>query len=460
MKSRIRYIIPALAFASLALLFSGCLEKRISWSPDGTRAAVIGSEGLRLCDAKGTLTGVLAPDVYSASWLGDSRRLVLARHRVLRQWSEIAPLLGTEREKVEARAGELFREHTSAGNTVRVNLNLKGGDDLPRIALRDLYADPLKARLAPEAWKELVDGFCVASELVLAQLEGDRLVIGPVLHLGLKDVVDVRPSPDNRAAAVTFEAGGAEQGFLLAVVTLAGPARTAIVALNTSAYPDWQDDGRTLVYFESQAGESSKEDLCFGALTQRTVLDATGRIDISSDKRAMAGVVFSAFARVRCLRDGRILFNAAEFSLPMSIEDFSGEQQEQLFAVDLKRPATLIRLIPRKSEDKLPQTLAYFEVSPDEQQVLFGGTKGEVCLLTLATGDVSVVQGADQKVYQGLPVWRKAGEYSYVKRSKANNGAEPARPVEIVLQSGDEESVLSSSWADDVLAGIAKNTSQ
>jgi len=39
----------------LLLLLAGCLEKRVVWSPDGSRAAVITEDGLYISDAEGKL---------------------------------------------------------------------------------------------------------------------------------------------------------------------------------------------------------------------------------------------------------------------------------------------------------------------------------------------------------------------------------------------------------------------
>jgi hypothetical protein len=96
---------------------------------------------------------------------------------------------------------------------------------------------------------------------------------------------------------------------------------------------------------------------------------------------------------VRCLPDGRMLFNAAEISLPFAAED-NGDPRERLYALDPGRRPTLVRLIPHKAEEELPAQQAFFEVSPDGRQVLFGSTKGEVCLLTLATGQAEKSQAA------------------------------------------------------------------
>lgn len=101
----------------LILLLAGCLEKHVVWSPDGSRAAVIARDGLRLCDPEGTLTPLLLPGVYQAAWLGDSRRLVVARKRNVDSWTPIAAVLGPERAAAIAAQAEAVWEKLEAGDT-------------------------------------------------------------------------------------------------------------------------------------------------------------------------------------------------------------------------------------------------------------------------------------------------------------------------------------------------------
>jgi hypothetical protein len=171
-------------------------------------------------------------------------------------------------------------------------------------------------------------------------------------------------------------------------------------------------------------------------------------------------MMFSGLTHVRCLRDGRILFNAPELMLPMAIVDCDGELRDQLFALDRGRQATLVRLIPRGRTAELPQTLAFFEVSPDERQIVFGGIEGEVGVLTLVTGDVTKIQDGAKTRFEGVPAWRGPAEICYVKRVLEQNDRAPARPAEVVLWRAGTETVWSRSWPDDVLAGVARNTSR
>jgi len=93
---RSRPFLAALSLAFIALFLGGCWNDTFVWSPDGTRATVISADGLYLCDAQGALSSLLVPNGYASAWLGDSKRVVLARTRPIKDFAEIAAKLGPE----------------------------------------------------------------------------------------------------------------------------------------------------------------------------------------------------------------------------------------------------------------------------------------------------------------------------------------------------------------------------
>jgi hypothetical protein len=449
-----------LALAPLALvllLLAGCLEKNLLWSPDGSRAAILAEDGFHLCDAAGKLSAVLVPEVYRAAWLGDSQQLILARERRSGSWGEIAGASGPEGARAVIAHAESVWEQAQAGglwSVLSLDIGGKERTKLAKVYLRERYGEALHAKLNAGEWDEIRQLDVGIHELVMARIDGDKITLGTLLHEGLGTVMDIRIAPGDRAVAFTAEmvltADGKKEDDLQLWLARVNGSGAILVAAHVAAFPDWTPDGHSLTYIQA-AGGSSQDDLRLGTLVQREMLDASGTIAIKEEKKELAGWIFSGNSRVRCLRDGRILFNAAEISLPIAAEDY-GEQHEQLFAVDQSRQATLVRLIPRKQEEKLPRLLAFFEVSPDEKQVLFGSREGEVALLTLTTGEVEQVQERIAKQsLQGQPVWRKDGEFSYTRLTAKKDGPAPARKAEIILRSGDKEKVLSADWPDKLV---------
>jgi hypothetical protein len=441
------------------LACGGCLEHRVVWSPDGTRAAVIGDRGLYLADGEGHISELLVPDVYLAAWLGDSRRLVLARERTLGKWSEIAPFIGPDRAKIEAQAQDISQAASTDPLAHQIE-QTKGNKRLLEICLRDVHGDIVRAKMSDHDWKDLENETADVSELILAHVEGEKIAVDRVRFTGFGTIQDIRTSPHGDAVEFTQDRVMESAAGRLLVLLTTDDAAPQSIAKNPAAYPDWTPDGRSIVYVEGGA-KASEDDVVLGVLTRRQVIDAQGKITISDHPEYLAGVMFSATTHVRCLRDGRIVFNAVEMSLPMATQDYSDDLREQLFALDPARQSTLVRLLPRKHESDAPQGLAFFEVSPDESQILIGGVDGKVCVLTIATGDFESLQEDAKPRFKGLPSWRSAGEFSYTKRIEANDGKEPDRPAEIVLhRQGKQEVVLSKGWPDAVLHDVAKNDSR
>lgn len=456
--ARVRLALLSLA---AAFLLSGCLEQLYVWSPDGRRVAVINpaNRELRLADPSGQLLAPRLSNVSTVAWLRDSERLLVARRHAETSWAPLAQALGAQRAAaVTARADDAWQKllggtsWSGLGGVAGLFAERDPEWNLVCIYLRNRGGEALRTRLTAAEWEDVSRKTTDVHELVLARITGDEIVSGTRLYSGVDELVDVRLAPQDRAVAFVLQSSLTDtKDNALWLVALDAPAPQP-VAERVAAQPDWTADGRSLVYFQA-ASPSGHDDLRLGTLVRREVLDASGAIRISSDQSYLAGWVFSEQTRVRCLRDGRILFNAAEISLPIAAEDY-GEQREQLFALDPARQATLVRMIPRKQQDDLPKGLTFFEASPDEQQVLFGDLNGEVCVLTLASGAVEYVQQPGKKNLQGAPVWRSDGAFTYTRRATAKDGASPARAAEVILRRGEAETVLSATWPDEMVNAL------
>ncbi|HTX67420.1 MAG TPA: hypothetical protein VMD31_16740 [Opitutaceae bacterium] len=441
------------------LLFSGCLEKHFVWSPDGSRAAVIARDGLHLCDAEGRLSPLLLPDVYLAAWLGDSQQLVVAQSRPVGDWASIARALGPEHAASIAAESEGLWQKLEAGGQWGILIQDLGGKktaELLKIYLRDRHGEVLRAKVGQGDWDGIQALHADLTDLAVARIAGDRVQAGPALHEGLEKVEDLRVAPGDRAVAFTTDQSiDNDKECRLWVAPLAG-AGAATVAEHTAVFPDWSPDGRSVAYI--QASGDAQPDLRLATLVRREVLGADGALRVAEKGEDLAGLMFGYLARVRCLRDGRILFNAPEFDLPIAAKDAEVEREE-LWAWDGARQSTLVRLTPRSAEEELPKGLTFFEVCPDEQKVLVGGVDGEVSVLTLATGEVAVWQKAGDYNLMGAPVWRNAEEITYARRNPLVAGKPPERYAEIVRRRaapgpGDQEVVLSRDWSKETLESV------
>jgi len=443
----------------LALL-GGCLEEHLVWSPDGKTAAVIAKDGLHFCDAEGRLTPPLLSGVYAVAWLGDGQRVVVARAHVAEGWADVAQALGLERAaQVTAQAADVWTK-LGAGSpwgVLTMELGKKNAQSVMRVFLRERYGEALRAKITSGEWDEVKSAQVEINELLTARIEGAMVRPGPVLHEGVEKIEALRVSPGDQAIAFTTDLTPDNDKECRLWLTRVDVAGATTVAERTAAYPDWTPDARSLVYFQAAEG-GNKDDLRLATLVRRGVFSDSGQIKLQEKPDDLAGMVFSNFARVRCLRDGRIMFNAVEFSLPVTNKDVEADR-EKLFVVDTARQSTLVRVIPRGEEENMPKNLTFFELSPDEQRLLVGGFEGEVSVLTIATGDVGKLQKDGDYGLMAAPVWRNNDEITYARRNPAVEGKQPPRQAEIVLQKfspakGDHETVLSKDWSVETLESV------
>jgi len=443
----------------LALL-GGCLEEHLVWSPDGKTAAVIAKDGLHFCDAEGRLTPPLLSGVYAVAWLGDGQRVVVARAHVAEGWADVAQALGPERAaQVTAQAADVWTK-LGAGSpwgVLTMELGKKNAQSVMRVFLRERYGEALRAKITSGEWDEVKSAQVEINELLTARIEGAMVRPGPVLHEGVEKIEALRVSPGDQAIAFTTDLTPDNDKECRLWLTRVDVAGATTVAERTAAYPDWTPDARSLVYFQAAEG-GNKDDLRLATLVRRGVFSDSGQIKLQEKPDDLAGVLFSSHARVRCLRDGRIVFNSVEFSLPVTNKDVEADR-EKLFVVDTARQSTLVRVIPRGEEENMPKNLTFFELSPDEQRLLVGGFEGEVSVLTIATGDVGKLQKAGDYGLMAAPVWRNNDEITYARRNPAVEGKQPPRQAEIVLQKfspakGDHETVLSKDWSVETLESV------
>jgi hypothetical protein len=433
----------------LALLVSGgCVPRRIFWSPDGQRAAIIAEDGLRLCDAQGKLSDVVARDVKLVAWLPDSRRFIAVQTTEAATWEQASAVLSPEKRSVLIGLADRLREEALAheGDWDQFKPSMAAdfsGGELGALLLyvRDHRSEDLPEKLG-EKWTEVREFAVDMHVLRIYEVSDLRAAPGPELLQTLNAISELRISPGGRAVACVQ--ASANDALRLTVLPAAGgPPR--VVAEQVAAYPDWTADGQYLVYAAVPANvTATQETVQLGMLARRRVADeSSALLESFVEPEEKVGILFWPQVKIRCLRDGRIVFSAIEATFPVATQDMP--QGASLFSIDPDRQATVTRLVPRAADENLPNGLGlgFFEVSPDEKRISVASAR-EVAVLTLATGEVQTVFESDAHL-EGLPAWRTADELAIVVPPGSEWGS-AARP-EIVLWSGpDRTRCLSRDW--------------
>jgi hypothetical protein len=451
----------SIAVPLLLSLFAACdpqaWQERVTWSPDGRRAAVLAGRALYVSDAEGRLSTQLADDVEAVAWLGVSDRLVIARTREVATWREASRALAPERVEQIAENGKtwlrLLQLLRGVPEPVADDLLMPRDADFDDIALMVLFLldhDPqaLRDALTSDQRDELESVTLTLHSLLVVHAAGDHLEVDAALGDQLRTIRGIRPAPGGRLVAFATQEsympddhGDAE----ILVVRSDGSAAPTTVASQTTGHFDWTPDGRAIVYLTSNSWEGGE---IFGRLSRCEVLEKGGNLEVGVPA-PLARAMFARDARVRCLRDGRVLFAASRGEYPSA--DLEAREERLFVFSGTTSPPTLSEVAPAAGAEGKAVSPVHFDVSPDGTQVLVAGRRGEVLVLPLHGGPVTWVaraipEGTKGRVQSPEPAWRTAGEFTYARVTAAGN--------ELVLRRGDSEVVLSRNWDPKVVGAL------
>src|SRR6266566_4738675 len=242
----------------LGLIVLGMLgcdpEQVVVWSPDGSRAAVIGGDGLHLSDPMGKLTPLLVKDVRKAAWFGDSAHLAAVKEVKISSWKEASKYLEPERiKKLEAGGEVLFKEMMAqAGQLDEWAQKVLEREDGPNygdfvgmiLYVGEKHGEEMKQKLTVDEWKKLSDGEGASMMLIgMYEVNGNEVKESVVLGSSFSKVTELRPSPSGKVLAYVVGEGDKEQ-CAIHVVPTDGTAQARKVADLCARFVDWSPDGR------------------------------------------------------------------------------------------------------------------------------------------------------------------------------------------------------------------------
>jgi hypothetical protein len=458
MSSCLRCTLACVSAIVIVTMLAGCgPERLVQWSPDGTRAVVLSNNRLYLCEAEGKLAGPMSGQVERFVWLPDSRRVVAVFTREIESWDALVQTAPAEFDEKRIIAAAIVARDELIGYSGKLD-DFKPSNSSALTAqqwmagilyLRSQADSRLKEKLGKD-WKE-VEEAKVEVRTVRLMPASDPGEGGITLLDTLDDIDDLRVAPGGGTLAVVARRGEGwdeSENRMLFVVQTGPGGKPFVAAEHIASHPDWSADGRDLVFVR----QGDKDSGGLGRLAVRTIRDNKGAmLETLPEARDLAEVVFDKELRVRCLRDGRVLFAAAELSLPATVSGSS--HRPVLFVLDTAGTPGLKRAFPAAVDARVPDRVDLFEVSPDETRMAIPGSKGRVAVVSLSTGEVrEIITNNTQDDLRMVPVWRSPDQLCLL----APTGSAFASPKrdEIVLWSTDRVTVLSRTWPDEVVAGI------
>jgi hypothetical protein len=439
----------------------GCLpEKKIVWSPDGTKAAVSAGKGLYFVDPAGrVLSPRLDGESIRVAWFEDGNRLVVVRPTEVNGWKDVAGVLNAAQiADIKSRSEDLRRRILAySGDWDKFEIDpeqkLTPGMGMALLAyVRDNAAAGLQDKLGSK-WNEFAELKPSIWHLQIYELAEKELRPGKILLRTLEQILMPSVAPGGKAIAYlrrTQQNPGA-LGGLFAISVDGGPELR--VAENVAVGYDWSPDGRSLAFIHAPviSGESDSK-IQLGALSTAVVAGSDGKPAASvSHEEDRAGLLFNVALQVDWLADGRLMFSSVEVSLPVTARDMP--QRWSIFVVDPKNPATVHRVLARDFTRAMEMGDPRFELSPDERRVVIPGPGGELNVYDFAGGETTTLESPANTKLVSFPSWRNKDSFVFA-RSPAKDAKENGQAM--IWQDGKLSS-LSDHWPAELTEWMKKD---
>ena len=433
------------------IIFTGCIPKRVVWQPSGKWAAIFGDEGrMYFCDENGNLTEQKYQDVMQAEWFANNKDIAIERQKTVNNWSEAEKILNKhDRDLITKKADELI------GDKILDKWNGPKGmfsteDNMlkaVKVYLRDKAPEKISKELFDSWKKQNFDLYC----LEICSWDNQVFKYKETMLNSISIIWSTKISPDNKKILYTHSDLSLETIKLSAIDI--DSKQILDIDETVSMYPDWSADGKSAVYAKIEVKDDVQgfDDMTIGSLKSAIICNKEGRLINKVKKHTQySSIALNGLAKVRCLKDGKIIFSSIELpSLPCIPDDIT--EQPLLFMIEPGKHKAIIPLISKSTYYEIAgYDLNLFEVSPDNKYISFIDHDSRVAVLEIATGDVTILQGEKIGDIASIPSWRSNDELCYF--SENENGDYVA-----LQKTGEPAKDLSASWPKEIRDDITKD---
>lgn len=446
-----------LIVSMFALLAAGCLpEKRIVWSPDGSRAAVMGEDGLRVVTPDGKLTDLLIPGAKRAAWFADGRRILVIVSSKKATWADVEPELSVEDRARAAELGQLYRTQVFAHTGAPEGLQLKhttpvtpGQSVAGVVYMRDRLPEGMAEKLGKH-WEEIGKFEMDLTKAVVYTIDGDRVIEGIKLLTSVDDLQEPSVSPSGRHIAFIrrtpmIEGGDSLDPNDLVIMSADGSASRPAIVNHVAFGYGWSADGRSVAVIHTPV--ASAKSVTVGAVATVEIIKSDGTSvdagDINVEDRV--GLFFNQFGCVKYMPDGRLIFSAHAATLPATDQEMP--RSWSLYAWSPSMRAGSTKLLGRGADAILTEEHSMFEISPDGKRAVMNGGKGSTVVADLTTGETSIwFDMKEAGGTQSRPTWRSNDEVCAVTPDDVTV-SKPEKWSVVLLKGQGAPQLLSAGWS-------------
>ncbi len=442
-KSAVSGAVKGSVVACTITLLSGCVaEQRLTWSPDGKKLALVGSDGVRVSTDGGLHLGEpVEEDAQLVSWFPDSKRVVVVSKSGCESWADLENQVDkAEVDGIKASADQFLKQLESCNGDFAVcrDALLKEGFNANYLAQALYYlratAPDKMSKLVGREWAamKLNDSMIPISSIKVFDVEAKgSLHARHTVARSTDDFESAKVSPSNEFVCLVDN-----DGNLQLASTDSHEKGFREIASGFAKLPDWDVDtdviyGLHTITKKIKASELKLQELV--SIDARKPKSMKHLADVSSGHE-----------KVRATVAGNLLF-VSDATIRSKNGKTRNVETLNLFALSSGKAR---RIYLSAKGDRLEN----FEVSPDGKNVSVPNATGAVKVIALRDGKARLIASGNSKNEGDVftPVWKNNEEICFEKVMAPDGHGQVAL---FSLHSGTTKNI-SSDWPINAVSGV------
>lgn len=431
------------------LTLAACDTNRVVWAPDTTRAAIIGSDGLRITDEKGSLTAPVLDSVAKVAWWPDSKQCLVLRSIPAKDWTEIEPILSPyEAKEVRESSEKLFAEiNNFKGTQDELNKKLEADDTIDNnlkaeaVAYLDYTHKKELAEKIPD-WNKLPKAQSYIQVLEKYNAAQDKLTEPVLIIKTMHEIENIAVSPAGNKISFV-EKFDTDALYIAAADGSSGH----VVSHDCNKYPCWSRDGKSIYFIEpDNPGKGFRS----AAITSAEV----NAREPDKSRNTEVAVNFDPSDVIQINTNGDIIFSNRKVDFP-----------------SINAPMNLELFIKRKGKNELEMLtngdlqkldIQTFSVSPNGSKIALTSKSGATHILTVEDKKIQTVLTQDKACgVKFTPNWRGENQLCIAVKSKRPGARNDDAELGLLNLTDRSIKVLSNDWpiscTNDFLVEKSKN---